>query len=167
MPKETENMTINELIEYYIPQNITVLRGQTPSGGDPGTLLQDVTLDGANQNLGSPAKAWGQVSPGKVFLIKANGHWYALSSRTYQEEVIELGKRDFSKTERIKGYTQRGEPGAKITVTIDKPNPSQENHVEAIAWYEIPPGRAIVFSVDEKKYAISLVAPQDREATIC
>jgi hypothetical protein len=163
--KEREKMTINELITHYLSGS-EVLRGKT-QGGAPGLTIP-VHIERPHPEYSDliHATAWGQVPLGDVVLLKLCG-WYALSPNTYAEVIENFMNCDLSESEIARGKVRSGgRPGATVTIHIDNPPPSQQNYVNAIAWYEVPSGYAIVFSVDKKQYVISLHAPKVIKETV-
>lgn len=150
-----EDMTINELMVYYLENSQVANGGSTTAfpGSEPTILVETVGGEGFTEQI--KAKAWGQLSSEPAVILKLFGnHYYALSHRTFRE-ICGLLSRDLSDCEVHGVYrlSSNAAPGGRVYVT-----PEGQSTVTATAWYEIPSGPLRLFRVDSQQYAISLVA---------
>lgn len=156
MSKKQEDMSINELMTYYL-EGSQVANGGSTSGapGSEITVFAE-TVGGEGYTESLKAIAWGELKSEPTVLLKLIGNKiYALSYETYKE-ICSLLNRDLSNCQvtYIK-YHQGARPGSRIYVT-----PEGKPTIDAIAWYEIQPSSLKVFEIEGKRYAISLAAPK-------
>lgn len=158
MQKSTEDMTINELMVYYLENSQVANGGSTTAAPGSQTTVFVETEGGEGFTEQVKAKAWGHLRSEPAVVLKLfGGHCYALSHGTYRE-ICSLLSRDLSDCEVPGLYrlSSGGPPGTLVYV-----NPEGQATISATAWYEISSGGLLrLFRVDGKLYAISLVAPK-------
>lgn len=151
MQNNIENMTINELMCYYLEKSEVANGGNTTAQAGQSRKIFVETKGGEGYSEQVEAKIWGEIKSEPTVLLKLfHEKYYALSHETYKE-ICNLLRRDLSKTEIIKVRTsQWSNPGDILSITLPK-----NTTIRATAWYEIPCGEVTLFQVDEKWYAIS------------
>lgn len=151
MQKTTENMTINELMHYYLEKTEVANGGSTTAKpGHSGTIFVE-TKGGEGYTEQIEARIWGEINSEPTVLLKLfHERYYAVSHETYKE-ICDLLSRDLSQNEITTAHTSQGAyPGGIIDINLPgKPT------MKAKAWYEIAPGEITLFSVDDTLYAIS------------
>ncbi|MFK0731704.1 MAG: hypothetical protein ACFKPT_07185 [Gloeotrichia echinulata GP01] len=156
MSKNKEDMSINELMAYYLESSKVANGGST--SGAPGSFITVFaeTVGGEGYTKEVEAQVWGELKSEPAVILKLLGNkCYAINYETYTEICLLLNS-DFSNCEVTTiTHNQGASPGSRIYVTpLGKPT------IDAIAWYEIPPstGSLKLFEIEGKRYAISLVA---------
>jgi hypothetical protein len=157
-----ENMTLNELMTYYLEGAKVASGGSTQAAPGNSTTVFTETAGGEGYTEQVKARAWGEIESEPVVLMQLPGdRYYALSYGTYRE-ICALLSRDLSDCEVTEGRaSSSAKPGGIVHINLEgKPTTS------AVAWYEMPPGDLKLFQVDGKQYAISLGAPKTISRTV-
>lgn len=160
--KAKKDMTLNELMAYYLEKSQVANGGRVTAAPGSQTTVFVETVGGEGYTEQVKARAWGELKSEPAILLKLfrDSH-YALSHETYKE-ICSLLNRDLDGCEvTTTMYSQGAMPGSRIRIT-----PEGRSTLDAVAWYEIPPGPLKLFQVDGKHYAISLVAPRTVSVTI-
>ena len=153
--KTQEDMTLNELMAYYLYKSQVANGGSVNAAPGGKTTVFVETVGGQDYTEQVEATAWGKLDLEPAVLLKLFGDkYYALSHETYND-ICRLLNRNLDSCEVATTIDSPGaRPGSRIRIT-----PEGKSAIYAVAWYEIPPRQPLkLFKVDGEHYAISLAA---------